>query len=259
MKKTPMSLKMIKIKKIIIVHKMNPLDYYNKNANANRRKLMEGTHNEKNAHNFIKCILIKTYVKEEDNVLDLGGGKGGDLSKYYHSKIKNLLIVDNSLESLKICKTRMEKIKINCTLLNKDMWREEGFGKDIFDVVSSQFAFHYAFKNEHFARKTLKNIVECLKLNGYFIGTIPVSETSFDTKIVQIPGYSDTFEEPTVSSQLFEEIVTEYGFVKVLYENFDTYYDSICKTEKLLVEKMKANLHRPLNCYNVFCLRLVEK
>lgn len=41
------------------------------------------------------------------------------------------------------------------------------------DLVSCQFALHYAFESEARARMMLQNIATRLKPGGYFIGTIP--------------------------------------------------------------------------------------
>lgn len=42
-----------------------------------------------------------------------------------------------------------------------------------FDLVSCQFALHYSFETLQQAECMMKNISECLKPGGYFIGTIP--------------------------------------------------------------------------------------
>jgi SAM-dependent methyltransferase len=42
-----------------------------------------------------------------------------------------------------------------------------------FDVASAQFALHYAFESEAKIRQFLKNVSECIRVGGYFIGTIP--------------------------------------------------------------------------------------
>ncbi len=42
-----------------------------------------------------------------------------------------------------------------------------------FDLVSCQFAFHYCFGNLSRVNCMLRNISECLKSGGYFVGTIP--------------------------------------------------------------------------------------
>merc|ERR1719433_2222892 len=42
-----------------------------------------------------------------------------------------------------------------------------------FDIVSSQFALHYAFETEQRVRAMLLNVTQRLRENGYFIGTVP--------------------------------------------------------------------------------------
>ncbi|MES1918181.1 mRNA cap guanine-N7 methyltransferase [Bonamia ostreae] len=41
------------------------------------------------------------------------------------------------------------------------------------DLVSCQFALHYCFEDEETAHKTIKNVSDCLRKGGYFIGTVP--------------------------------------------------------------------------------------
>eukprot|EP01103_Thecamoeba_quadrilineata_P013752 TRINITY_DN3910_c0_g1_i1.p1 TRINITY_DN3910_c0_g1~~TRINITY_DN3910_c0_g1_i1.p1 ORF type:complete len:218 (+),score=21.23 TRINITY_DN3910_c0_g1_i1:155-808(+) len=42
-----------------------------------------------------------------------------------------------------------------------------------FDLVNCQFALHYSFESEEYARGLLRNVTDRLKPGGYFIGTIP--------------------------------------------------------------------------------------
>ena len=56
--------------------------------------------------------------------------------------------------------------------------RQYGKGADGFNVTSCQFAVHYFFENPDSLRGFLKNIAECTKHNGYFIGT------AYDGKLV---------------------------------------------------------------------------
>lgn len=43
-------------------------------------------------NNWVKSILIRRYVKPDDIVFDMGGGKGGDLKKFKYAKIRHLVI-----------------------------------------------------------------------------------------------------------------------------------------------------------------------
>ena len=55
-----------------------------------------------------------------------------------------------------------------------------GIAKDGFDVSSIQFAIHYMFTNETSLTRFIKNVTECTKLNGYFVGTCYDGELVFD-------------------------------------------------------------------------------
>jgi hypothetical protein len=53
-----------------------------------------------------------------------------------------------------------------------------GVGRDGFDVSSCQFALHYFFESIEILNNFVKNVSECTKIGGYFIGT------SYNGKIV---------------------------------------------------------------------------
>jgi hypothetical protein len=55
--------------------------------------------------------------------------------------------------------------------IGKGVARQYGVGESGFDVASCQFASHYFFENPETLQGFLRNIAECTKLNGYFIGT----------------------------------------------------------------------------------------
>ena len=57
------------------------------------------------------------------------------------------------------------------TIIGKGVSRQYGKGEEGFDISSCQFAIHYFFENPDTLKGFMKNISECTKLNGYFIGT----------------------------------------------------------------------------------------
>ena len=67
-------------------------------------------------------------------------------------------------------------------LLVKGVYKNYGIGKSGFNVSSIQFAIHYVFENILTLNNFLKNVAECTKLNGYFIGTSYAGETIFRIK-----------------------------------------------------------------------------
>jgi hypothetical protein len=62
--------------------------------------------------------------------------------------------------------------------IGKGVAKHYGKGDFGFNVSSCQFAIHYFFQNPDTLKGFLKNVTECTKLNGYFIGT------SYDGKLV---------------------------------------------------------------------------
>ena len=56
-------------------------------------------------------------------------------------------------------------------LLGSGVYKQYGKGKDGFNIVSNQFSIHYFFKNKTVLNGFLRNVSECCKVGGYFIGT----------------------------------------------------------------------------------------
>ena len=57
------------------------------------------------------------------------------------------------------------------SLLGSGVYKHFGKGKDGFNIVSNQFSIHYFFENKTKLNNFLRNVSECCKLGGYFIGT----------------------------------------------------------------------------------------
>jgi len=55
--------------------------------------------------------------------------------------------------------------------IGKGVSRQYGKGIEGFNVSSCQFAIHYFFENPDTLKGFMKNVAECTKQNGYFIGT----------------------------------------------------------------------------------------
>jgi mRNA (guanine-N7-)-methyltransferase len=62
--------------------------------------------------------------------------------------------------------------------IGRGVSRQYGVGEDGFNVSSCQFAMHYFFEHPDTLQGFLRNVAECTKLNGYFIGT------AYDGKLV---------------------------------------------------------------------------
>ena len=65
-------------------------------------------------------------------------------------------------------------------LLGQGVYNQYGVGHDGFNISSCQFALHYFFETNASINRFLKNIAECTKLDGYFIGTCFDGKTVFN-------------------------------------------------------------------------------
>jgi len=161
------------------------LDHYNQRHEQGTKKRRESKiYHLRSLNNWIKAILFRKYVHHNAVALDFCAGKGGDLQKWNKAHIKELFYVDHAMSLIQMGINRYNGmidssvrrifpcsfIAADCfdhnlvDILPDDVW---------FDVVSSQFAIHYAFESEARARAMLHNVSSRLKQGGYFIGTTP--------------------------------------------------------------------------------------
>jgi len=161
----------------------------------------------RNFNNWTKSMLIQEYVgklqsKRPDlamtsgykgrfglKVLDIGCGKGGDLIKWSKAPIHNLCGVDIAQQSIRQAERRYREMKKRSRqhIFEANFWAKDCTRtrlRDIyptyahpFDIVSCQFALHYAFESQSQAECMIKNAAECLRPGGFFIGTTIDSET----------------------------------------------------------------------------------
>lgn len=144
-------------------------------------KKKDATINLRRINNFIKTFILNRYVKQNDVLLDLGCGQGGDLQKYQNLKIKKYVGVDVSEKSIKEAKNRANKLKINFVTLfcladaYNDILLFGGCFPRLnqFDVITSQFSFHYAFFDDLSLETSISNVSANLKPSGFFIMTVP--------------------------------------------------------------------------------------
>lgn len=65
--------------------------------------------------------------------------------------------------------------------LGMGVYKQYGKGSEGFNVSSCQFALHYFFKDKRDLNNFLKNVSECTKVDGHFIGTCYDGRTIFDS------------------------------------------------------------------------------
>ena len=116
-------------------------------------------------------------------------------------------------------------------VIGKGVARQYGKGESGFNVSSCQFAIHYFFESPDTLKGFLKNVAECTKLNGYFIGT------SYDGKLIfnQLKKIKKGESIQLVDEgKKIWEIIKEYGS-----DNFDD--DSSCINYKIKVYQESIN------------------
>ncbi|EHK23813.1 uncharacterized protein TRIVIDRAFT_67466 [Trichoderma virens Gv29-8] len=179
-------------------------------------------------NNWVKSCLIQRYSPDEDHtpgsremgrssgrellVLDIGCGKGGDLSKWQQAPqpIQLYVGLDPANVSIEQARDRYRQMGSrggrggrggrhnrppprlfdarfhvkDCyteSIEDVEIVRQVGFDPSTmnrrgFDVVSMMFCMHYAFESENNARTMLRNVAGALKKGGRFIGCIPNSD-----------------------------------------------------------------------------------
>ncbi|GAA5891535.1 hypothetical protein JCM5296_004246 [Sporobolomyces johnsonii] len=182
-------------------------DHYNARPNIDRETRRESPIiGLKSFNNWIKSVLIAKHGRREGDtgpkvkVLDLGCGKGGDLQKWMKAGTDEYVGIDLAAVSVEQARQRWETMRgarfaahfytLDCfedpiedVLPPQDVARP-------FDIVSMQFCMHYAFENEHKARRMLENVSRYLKPGGVFLGTIPDASNLLD-KLASVPEESE--------------------------------------------------------------------
>ncbi|KAF6764899.1 mRNA capping methyltransferase [Ephemerocybe angulata] len=154
----------------------------------------------KSFNNWVKSVLITRFAHPvlqkspsagyggrggRGKVLDMGCGKGGDMTKWAKARIREILCVDIADVSVDQARGRYESMnsRFDASFAALDCYTEP-LGKAFspaklsspVDVVSMQFCMHYAFESVQKARCMLDNVSRYLRSGGVFIGTIPNAE-----------------------------------------------------------------------------------
>lgn len=190
-------------------------------------------------HNFVKSQYIYNYCgvtqDKKIDVLDVGIGQGGELNKYFHSRVKSITGIDVDVEGLFSAGSEsaigrlmnLKKTKPNfpptdlvhasfgLSLFNPDQqynglsnMTEQNkkliskINTKKYDVISSMFAIHYLFKDDTTVNTMIDNF-KLLKVGGYFLACL------FDGNLLH--------EKFKVSKNLEEYYTTESGEKELLF------------------------------------------
>lgn len=194
------------IEQNITLEDFSKLDSENKGImyNVHGKSLIQRTKeldiNYRKFHNFVKYNIIKTQ-KNNDTLLDLATGKGGDLNKWIKAGFKNILAIDSSW--VHIYGKNGFKSRINSTYMKKKLadnnvrvtyvWGdvtkniisgEAGLNEEEqtklknyfktnkgFDKITCNFALHYFLNSKSQFKGFMNNVNSLLNSDGSFVGT----------------------------------------------------------------------------------------
>lgn len=117
--------------------------------------------------------------------------------------------------------------------LGKGVYKQFGKGKEGFNVSSIQFAIHYMFRDQETLQGLLRNVSECTRVGGYFIGTTYDGEQIFKMLKSYKKGNGKKIREDDVR---IWEVVKQYDREtfepnsSCLGYGIDVYQESINKT-----------------------------
>lgn len=188
-------------------------------------------------HGWIKSIIIYSYCAQgkenidgknkKKTVWDIGCGRGGDIMKFYHTRISEYIGIDIDNEglfgaidsattryqsnvnkypdftkmkfiqadgSVSMNSQAQDKKLTNMSQENKKLI-DKIFTKDRkFDIIICQFSIHYLFESNESMNTLIENIKSYLKMDGYLICTLfdPVQVMkSFAGKDTNTSWYTD--------------------------------------------------------------------
>ena len=231
----------------------------------------------RNFHNFLKSNYIYIFCAKKLlgnlqyvglDVLDVGCGRGGDIQKFYHARVKSLTGFDPEAEGIyapangaisryQNFKRKMPNmpnyvfliadatVALNAASQEKSIGAQSDinkdlvssiFGKDLnspkyekFDVFNCQFMLHYMFKNEHTWNNFCSNVNKYLRQDGYIL------VVATDGKLID-----KHFDNNKIS-----QYYTDNGKKKLLFEYKKMYTDTNIKQFGLSVDFHTAMFMSP--------------
>ena len=134
-----------------------------------------------NFHNWVKDQMYRDTVKQGDTVLELAGGRGGDMFKLEKRGVKEIFVVDVDSVAIQEANKRWANVRhdpsgprLRTEVANLEKYHEPFTTKDgeAFDVVACQMAIHYFFKEELVFENFYSIVLNSLKSGGHFMFTV---------------------------------------------------------------------------------------
>ena len=246
---------------------MSVAGHYNKNRQRKDDFMLP----VRNAHNFAKACLIKESAPER--ALDFCCGNGGDVMKFKLSGCREYIGVDIAADAVARAEDRLERING----MKSEVLVMDCFGDDMlqlctqvrkFNVVSCQFAIHYAFQSERSCYAAFRNISTALRPGGILIGTtldgdkidmrrqrlgLKFGDRYFkvclasrdaadfgDAYVFSFTGAVEALEEYVTRRTVFERVADSCGLDLVRWESLSTYVERKREEDMLMWQRMNG-------------------
>lgn len=134
-------------------------------------------------HNTAKRELIQKTCKVGSRVLDVGAGRGGDLSKWKSRSPSHLVMCDPHGPSLDEARERSMNLRVHAKFYRGDIRQTPC---TYFDIICYNFSMQYIYKHKMLFYRTIDEIVRRSQSGTQLIGCIPDSE-----KILDATPYND--------------------------------------------------------------------
>jgi len=143
-------------------------------------------------------------------------------------------------------------------IIGKGVAKQYGKGEDGFNVSSCQFAVHYFLENPNTLQGFMKNISECTKLNGYFIGACYDGKEVFN--LLRKKNMGDSVQIVEKGKKVWEIIK---GYSSPTFEDnsscigyrIDVYQDSINQ----LISEYLVNFDYLDNVFDNYGFKLIDR
>lgn len=124
-------------------------------------------------HNMIKDHLITTYINRGSTILDIGTGRGGDLSKWKNRNI-NAFAVEPDKKNVETIKERNKTVNANIKIINAGAEETTEILKNVdeVDAISAFFSLTFFPESEEIFDGLINTIDRTLKKNGYLVGIV---------------------------------------------------------------------------------------
>lgn len=157
-----------------------------------------------NIHNELDGACVR-YLKERAKNMDNARSLFAVGNSALNIRSTNAFVGD---KDKMVCKAVFGNGPKDSSILGQGVYKQYGVGTDGFHISSCQFAVHYFFETPVTLHGFLRNLAECTRIQGYFIGTCYDGRTLFNLLKDKLEGESISFL--TDSKKKICEITKKY-------------------------------------------------